>query len=162
MFRFGKSEEEFQEFYRDHYRRIQRTIIGITRSQMVSEELTQDAFLKAWKGLPFFGMKSTLSTWIFQIAINVALDWIRTHKMTKWVPLLETSVDLSPQGKAIEEALDELLEDDRLILVLHYYEGFKAKELKKILVIPEGTVKSRLFSAKKKLRKILLAKGFDV
>jgi RNA polymerase sigma-70 factor (ECF subfamily) len=164
MIYFGKSEKDFQEFYRTHGIRVRRTLQGMVGNHATAEELTQEAFLKAWKNLASFGFKSSLSTWIYQIAINTALDWLRSHK-AKWIQAeVESSSEseLTPEKRAVTEALMELDEDNRALIVLHYYEGLSLKEIGAILKIPEGTVKSRLHQAKALLKPRLLNRGFDV
>jgi RNA polymerase sigma-70 factor, ECF subfamily len=164
MFRLGKTEKDFQELYRTHYGRVHRTIQGMTGNSSVAEELTQEAFLKAWKGLPQFGFKSSMKTWLFQVAINTGRDWLRTHRHT--TPLLvQESQSCSlpfPESKAVQEALLELELEMRELLILHYYEGLKLDEISDILKIPMGTVKSRLYTAKRTMRQLLLGKGFEV
>lgn len=163
MIRFGKSDREFESVYQNYSGSIHRTLLGMTGNHSVAEELTQEAFIKAWKGLPQFGFRSSLKTWLYQVAINVGRDWLRSHSAMTLVPdeTSESSVNKSEQI-AIHEALLEMDEDSRTVLVLFYWEGMKQDEMSHILKIPEGTVKSRLFNAKTKLREILLMKGFEV
>lgn len=159
-----KSENEFQQFYRTHGVRVRRTLHGMVGNYATAEELTQEAFLKAWNNLGAFGFKSKLSTWIYQIAINTALDWLRSHKSGQRV--LEDNIGnenaFTPEKRAVAEALMELDEANRSLLVLHYYEDLNQNEIGKILRVPEGTVKSRLYQAKILLRPLLLKRGFDV
>lgn len=159
-----KSEEDFQEFYRTHGIRVRRTLQGMVGNISTAEELTQEAFLKAWKNLGTFSFKSSLSTWIYQIAINTALDWLRSHK-AKWTsPEINevSSMENSPETIAIGEALMELDDRNRALLVLHYYEGLSLAEIAKVLSIPVGTVKSRLYQAKAVLKPLLMNRGFNV
>lgn len=164
MIYFGKTEKDFQEFYRTHGFRVRRTLQGMVGNRATAEELTQEAFLKAWANLASFGLKSKLSTWIYQIAIYTALDWLRSHK-AKWTSAEvdgPSESELTPEKRAVTEALMELDEDNRALLVLHYYEGLNLKEIGLILKIPEGTVKSRLHTAKALLKPRLINRGFDV
>lgn len=158
---FRSSEEEFQALYQSHGRKIKRTIEGMVGSEAVAQELTQDAFIKAWTQLPFFLRKSKLSTWLYQIAMNSARDYLRSHRRA---PAIEEEYveGLSPERRAVREGLLEVESDEREILVLHYYEGQSVEEISEILSVPSGTVKSRLFEARKGLREKLLRKGFDV
>lgn len=159
-----KSEEDFQEFYRTHGIRVRRTLQGMVGNISTAEELTQEAFLKAWKNLGTFSFKSSLSTWIYQIAINTALDWLRSHK-AKWTsPEINevSSMENSPETIAIGEAIMELDDRNRALLVLHYYEGLSLAEIAKVLSIPVGTVKSRLYQAKAVLKPLLMNRGFNV
>ena len=158
---FRSSEEEFEALYQSHGRKIKRTIEGMVGSEAVARELTQDAFIKAWTQLPFFMRKSKLSTWLYQIAMNCARDYLRSHRRAPAIE--EEYVELlSPERRAVREGLLEVEADEREILVLHYYEGQSVEEIGEILGVPVGTVKSRLFEARKGLKEKLLRKGFDV
>ena len=165
MFRFGKTDKDFLDAYTSYSGSIQRTLKGITGNDSVAEELTQDAFVKAWKALPGFGFKSSLKTWIYQVALNVGRDWLRSHKVRS-VEYNEQSSEEDHASKQeqidIQEALLELPDDVREILVLFYFEGMKQEEISVILKVPSGTIKSRLHSARTKLKERLLQKGYDV
>lgn len=165
MIRFGKSDKDFQEAYREFSGNIHRTLRGMIGNEAIAEELTQEAFIKAWKGLPQFGFRSSLKTWLYQVAINVGRDWLRTHKnlvsTTSEYELSDTEENAT-EKKAVQEALLELDADTRSILVLYYYEGMKQDEMSDVLGVPEGTIKSRMHAAKCKLREKLVLKGFDV
>lgn len=164
MLRLGKSDEEFQEIYRIHQGGVRRTLQGMTGNSSIAEELTQEAFIKAWKGLPLFGFQSSLKTWLYKVAINIGRDWLRTHKHHSLPEShsIEEKSEASAETQAIQEALQELQEETRTLLVLHYYEGMKLLEISKVLEVPVGTIKSRLHGAKRSLQKILMEKGFNV
>ncbi len=155
------SEEEFHALYQTHGRKIKRAIEGIVGSEAVAQELAQDAFIKAWTQLPYFMRKSKLSTWLYTIAINCARDYLRSHRRA---PAIEEEYveGLSPERRAVREGILEIELSEREILVLHYYEGQTVEEIGSVLGVPSGTVKSRLFEARKALREKLLRKGFDV
>lgn len=99
MIRFGKSDRDFETVYQSYSGSIHRTLLGMTGNHSVAEELTQEAFLKAWKGLPQFGFRSSLKTWLYQVAINVGRDWLRSHASMTLVPeeASEDSVNKSEQ-----------------------------------------------------------------
>lgn len=158
---FRPSEEEFQALYRSHGAKIKRAMEGMVGSEAVAQELTHEAFLKAWANLPFFMMKSKLSTWIYQIAINGARDYLRAHRRG---PAIEEEYveGLSPERRAVREGLLESDPSERELLVLFYYEGLSLEEMSVALQAPVGTIKSKLFEARKSLREKLLKKGFDV
>ena len=164
MIRFGKSDKDFQDAYHEFSGNIHRTLRGMIGNEAIAEELTQEAFIKAWRGLPQFGFRSSLKTWLYQVAINVGRDWLRSHKNLVSTSEFEVSdsTENSSERKAVQEALLELDEDTRSILVLYYYEGMKQDEMGEVLGVPEGTIKSRMHSAKSKLRERLVLKGFDV
>lgn len=162
----AKTENAFKDLYASQAGGVRRFVAGIVGNGSIAEEITQESFLKAWKALPSFAFRSTLKTWVYSVALNTARDWLRSHGGKTYVTLdpdaLE-SVELeSPETRAVREALMELDEDTRIILMLHYYDDLPLSEIAKILGTPTGTVKSRLFNAKSKLRPKLVAKGFDV
>ncbi len=163
----SKSEEAFQALYASQAGGVRRFLQGMVGgNHHVAEELTQDAFIKAWKALPTFAFKSTLKTWVYTVALNTARDWLRGHGGKTFVALDPDSLNAAegetPETRAVKEALLELEEEPRALLILHYYEDLDLNEIAKILGIPQGTVKSRLFTAKGKLRPKLVAKGFTV
>lgn len=160
-----KTEEAFRALYADHAGGVKRFLLGMVgKNESIAEELTQDAFLKAWKQLSTFSARSSLKTWVYAVAVNTARDWIRAHKsLSSLSPeALPAQGAESPEVRAVREALLELELDVRELLLLHYYEEFNLAEIAEILHVPEGTVKSRLHHAKLKLRPLLLAKGFNV
>lgn len=161
-----KTENAFKDLYASQAGGVRRFVTGIVGNGSVAEEITQESFLKAWKALPSFAFRSTLKTWVYSVALNTARDWLRSHGGKTYVALdpdaLEALEVESPETRAVREALMELDEDTRVILMLHYYDDLALSEIAKILGIPAGTVKSRLFAAKGKLRPKLVAKGFDV
>ena len=164
---FTKTETAFQALYATQAGGVRRFIQGmIGGNSQLAEELTQDAFAKAWKALPTFALRSSLKTWVYTVALNTARDWLRSHGGKTFVELdpeqLQGPASESLETRAVREALLELDEDPRALLMLHYYENLTLAEIGKVLEVPEGTVKSRLFHAKGLLRPKLLAKGFEV
>jgi RNA polymerase sigma-70 factor (ECF subfamily) len=162
-----KTERAFTDLYASHaggVRRFLRGMLGGNTQQ--AEELTQEAFLKAWRALPTFAFKSTMKTWVYTVALNTARDWLRGHGGRRFEALSPTMpADVhaeTPETRAVREALLELDENTRALLMLHYYEDMGLAEIGQVLKVPEGTVKSRLHHAKSKLRPKLIAKGFDV
>lgn len=162
MIRFGKTDKDFQSVYEAYAGGIHRTLHGMTGNHSIAEELTQEAFLKAWKGLPQFGFRSSIKTWVYQVAINLGRDWLRGHKTLSLETDYEGQYEANSEQEAIHEALLLLDEDSRAVIILYYWEGMKQDEMAKILSVPEGTVKSRLFTAKSRLKEMLLMKGYDV
>jgi RNA polymerase sigma-70 factor (ECF subfamily) len=158
---FRSTEQEFLALYDTHGRKLKRAIEGMVGSESIAAELTQEAYLRAWAKLPLFMNKSKLSTWLYQIGLNCARDYLRSHKRAPAIE--EDYVELlSPERRAVREGLLELDVDAREILVFHYYEGLSVEEMAEVLKNPAGTVKSKLFEARKELREKLLKKGFDV
>lgn len=130
------------------------------------DDVVQECFVKAWKGLPAFRGESSLKTWITRIAVNAAYD----HLRKKGVNLETEEVDeeklaAAPEeskgvnGEAVYLALACLSVPHREVLVLHVLEDNSVDETAKILGCSPGTVKSRLFHARANLQKILRKRG---
>jgi RNA polymerase sigma-70 factor (ECF subfamily) len=162
-----KSQQAFLNLYASQSGGVHRFVQGMVGGNFqVAEELTQESFLKAWKALPTFAFKSTLKTWVYSVALNTTRDWLRCHAGKTYAPLSpnlrERDLTETPETRAVKEALLELEEETRAILMLHYYEDLSLSQIASVVKIPEGTVKSRLHHAKAKLRPQLLSRGFDV
>ncbi len=142
-------------------------------------DLAQEAFFRAWRGLPGFQFDSAFSTWLFRLSANVCLDWLRAKKRRPTVSLTtvddedeEVQLELPDPGKGPEElllaaedrkalakALNELPVEYREILTLRAINDLSYEEISRILNLREGTVKSRLSRARLALRNKLLQNG---
>ncbi len=141
-------------------------------------DLSQEAFLKAWRGLGAYRSDASFSTWLYRLTSNVCIDFLRRQKRQKVVPLQyeddEEQRELSlpdpspgPEAQAmarlerrqVEEALAQLEPEYRQALLLRVMEGRAYGEIAEILGIPEGTVKSRIARAREKMRTALQKNG---
>lgn len=156
--------------------RIYNVIFGMVRNREDARDLTQDAFVKAYKNLKRFRFGSSFYTWICRIGMNVAIDHLRKQKVRK-AQEFDDGVATKEQGGVISlahhrdsphkelersrahaqilAALDELPEQQRQVVVLREMEGMAYKEIAEVMDIPEGTVMSRLYYARKKLQEAL-------
>ena len=157
--------------------RIYQVVYGIVRNTEDARDITQDAFVKAYKGLPKFRLESSFYTWIYRIAYNLAIDLTRKQKRRQTTgdfdetiatkdadgALLEQHHRDNPRKvverkelyKLIMDALEKLPDEQKQIILLREVEGMSYKEIGEVMDIPEGTVMSRLYYARKKLQKIL-------
>jgi len=148
-----------EQFVIEHYEAIFRFLRNLTGSKEDAEDLTQQTFLRAWEALSSFRGDSSLSTWLHSIAYREYTHWLRSRR--EFVPLDEI-VDM-PDEQANQNleavllrwAIYRLAPEHREVFVLHYLQGFSVSEIAKIIGIPAGTVKSRLFFARQKLRELL-------
>jgi RNA polymerase sigma-70 factor, ECF subfamily len=153
--------------------RIYSVVYGMVRNQEDARDLAQDAFIKAYKNLHRFRLESSFYTWLYRIAMNVCIDFHRRRKLRRTEEFdegigargsdgaidpmhrkLDPSKDLERKqlrGR-IMAAMDELPEEQKQIVVLREIDGMSYKEIAEVLDIPEGTVMSRLFYARKKLQ----------
>ena len=147
-----------------------------TRSAVEVEDIVQDTFLKAYARLESFQHQSSFYTWLYRIAMNLAIDLTRKRKRRKTSSFEEEVATRDGDGgisevhhgdgpsrtlerkrlyKRIMDAVDTLPEDQKQAILLRELEGLSYREISEIMGIPEGTVMSRLFYARKKLQKLL-------
>jgi RNA polymerase sigma factor (sigma-70 family) len=161
----------FGLLYRRHQSRVRQIIYQLCDPTSL-DDLVQEVFLRAWKGLPKFRHGSQFSTWLYRIAWNVASD--RRQTLAQERSRLQTIAEsIATQHNdpdimqlhyqdLVRKGLSLLSEDHRSILVLHDLEELPQKEVAEILGIPVGTVKSRLFHARSGMRKFLEAAGVNI
>jgi RNA polymerase sigma-70 factor (ECF subfamily) len=148
-----------EQFVIEHYEAIFRFLRNLTGNKEDAEDLTQQTFLRAWEALPSFRGDSSLSTWLHSIAYREYTHWLRSRR--EFVPLDEI-VDM-PDEQANQNleavllrwAIYRLDPEHREVFVLYYVQGFSVNEIAKIIGVPAGTVKSRLFFARQKLKELL-------
>lgn len=167
----------FGVLVRRHQRRLYRVALHLLRDPSEAEDVTQDAFVRAFAALDRFDGRSQPYTWFYRIAVNLSLNRLRSRKRTsKNTPLDEPQVeafvadsspDASPHrrakdrelGSALADAVDALSDTLRTTLVLVVMEGVPQNEVAQILGCPEGTVAWRIHEARKKIRAALVALG---
>ncbi|MFC2082386.1 RNA polymerase sigma factor [Bacteroidota bacterium] len=160
-------KDEFVELMRLNMKRAYYSALGILGSHDDAMELSQIAFIRAYKHFASFDRTKNFFTWYYKILKNLCLNKIRDKKRKKEVSLIEYSENESDIAETernleqeelragVEKALMELEPEDREIIVLKEFEGLTYKEIAELLDIPPGSVMSRLFYARKKLAKKL-------
>jgi RNA polymerase sigma factor (sigma-70 family) len=167
----GHDRQSFRLLYRRHQSRV-RQIIYQLGDPIVLDDLVQEVFLRAWKGLPKFRQSAQFSTWLYRIAWNVASDRRQTlaqdrsrlQTIAQNIATQHNDPDLMQlhYQDVVQTGLSLLSEEHRAVLVLHDLEELPQKEVAEILRIPVGTVKSRLFHARSGMRKFLETAGIQV
>jgi RNA polymerase sigma factor, sigma-70 family len=123
----------------------------------LSDDLSQDTFIKMYLNLRSFKGLSAFSTWLFRIAYNVYYDHIRAEKPTADCPLEQVDADMwqPPENLAVKvdlvTALQCLRAEERTAVSLFYMEDLPIRKVSRIMGVPEGLVKSLLYRAKEKL-----------
>jgi RNA polymerase sigma-70 factor (ECF subfamily) len=141
--------------------------LRMTQQYADAEDITQSAFLKAYESLSSFKPGRKFFSWLYRIAVNETLNHLRGKRHQE--PLSEETPAMDADGSRelardeasarIQEALMELSVDYRTVVVLKHLQELPYAEVSQILEIPEKTVKSRLFSARMRMREILVQKG---
>jgi RNA polymerase sigma-70 factor (ECF subfamily) len=167
----------FQELVDRYKRQMYCLGLDLTGNHYDAEDLAQDVFLKAYQSIGNFRGDAKLSSWLHRIAVNSHIDSRRKKSvaMTKSFDgpdddparfaAPDGALDGNPQRKVesariqtdIERALQELSPRERMVFVLRHYQDLALKEIADAMDISEGTVKSFLFRAIKKLQKSLAA-----
>lgn len=163
--------QSFRQLYRRHQQRV-RSILYQLCDASALDDLVQEVFLRAWKGLPKFRQTAQFSTWLYRIAWNVAADQrqaiaqrrTRLQILTHHAPTQQDAPDILHlhYQDLVQRGLNHLSFDHRTVLVLHDLEEIPQKEVADVLGIPIGTVKSRLFHARAALRQFLQTEGVQL
>jgi len=128
-----------------------------------AEDITQAAFIKIYENLSTYDPRRKFFSWMYRIALNEALNFQRARKETTALPdeieaddtNIQDSLEHDEHTEHIETALLAIHEDLRSVVVLHYFSGCSYADISYILDIPERTVKSRLYEARARLRRLL-------
>lgn len=163
----GEAFRQLVEAYQTQVYRLALRMCG----ESAADDVTQEAFLAAWRALPDFRGDCRFSTWLYRLTTNAGIDWLRREKRyrsTDDVTELELPDDApSPQEQAeqsetqsaVRRALSRLSEEHRRVLLLRYMQELDYAEIAAALEISEGTVKSRISRAKAQLRELLDGSG---
>jgi RNA polymerase sigma-70 factor (ECF subfamily) len=154
----------FEALYRAHCGRVHALCLRMTRNTTEAEDLTQEAFVRAWRKLESFRGDSAFGTWLHRLTVNLVLTNRRNH--TRRAERVTTTDDLAPfervretpgpgLGMDIERAIAQLPEGARNVFVLHDVEGYRHHEIAGMLGIAVGTTKAQLHRARRILRKAL-------
>ncbi|MCG3127221.1 MAG: hypothetical protein CHACPFDD_02079 [Phycisphaerae bacterium] len=142
--------------------RIFRLLVRMTHSQEHAEDLAQETYLKAFAAIATFDERSALNTWLYRIAVNEALQWLRRKKPALFDPDLAAARP-DPRNNGHDPAAHLDLEDamaaldpmDQAMLLLRYQEGLDYRTIAEVTEIAMGTVASRLNRARERLRELL-------
>jgi RNA polymerase sigma-70 factor (ECF subfamily) len=138
---------------------VYRLSLAITGDEADARDAAQETFVAAWRGIVRLRDPDRFDAWLRRIAVNEARMVVRARGRrrvreipTTRLPALPEPATASPSdGARLAQALDRLTADQRAILALHHLEGRPVAEIAHILAIPIGTVKSRLFTARRAL-----------
>lgn len=152
-------EAAFRRLYERYATRVFRYALTILRDRHLAEEVVQESMVAVWNGARTFRGTSQVSTWIFGIARNQAHALLRREARGARTPN-EPLVLPDPAGEVEREdrvrlAVDRLPPEQREVVFLAFYEGLSYREIAQMLGVPEGTVKSRMYYAKRNLAEVL-------
>ncbi len=153
------NEKAFDYLFEKYQLSLYSICYRFTRNEDDARELTQDIFFKVYNNLKKFHEKSKFFTWLYRIAVNTCISFKRKQRRPEiaYEPTpASTSMDERVRMKiAIDNALFELPERQRMCFILHHYEGYTFNEIGSIMRITTGTAKANHHHAIKKLRVLL-------
>ena len=166
----------YDELVRRHQERIYATIYHMTSNHEDANDLAQDAFIKAYQALKSFKGDSSFFTWIYRIAVNRTINFLKQRKHRAAMSLNDIDFnaehdpdlvalvsDKTPRREAVlselqeklNEAMQKLSDTHRLVVTLHDVQGMAHEEIARITDCNVGTVRSRLFYARQQLQAYL-------
>jgi RNA polymerase sigma-70 factor (ECF subfamily) len=161
------NEDAIEALIRQHEAGVFRLALSIVGDQADAREITQETFIAALRGLPSYQERKSFKSWLYVIALNLSRSHLRKRRFleklratTTALFRLETQKQTSPEETVIhneKEAavwseLHKLDERHRIVVILRYYQDLSVTEISEILEINEGTVHSRLHTARERLR----------
>lgn len=161
----GGDREAFDRLYRRYFKRIYPFVYRVTQRRDLIEEVLNDTMLTVWQKAGSFAGRSRVSTWIFGIAYHKALKAATRGRPQAYLDDLDPD-EMPDQGHRdqiesialkdqIGRALSGLSAEQRAVVELTYYHGYSYQEIAQIVDCPLGTVKTRMRSARARLRVIL-------
>jgi RNA polymerase sigma-70 factor (ECF subfamily) len=173
-------QRAFKLLVERYQRKVYAVALGMLKDKEEAMDVSQEAFVKVYKYLDHFKGDSSFYTWLYRVTVNICIDVIRRRQSMKGeqvefdetiqmdspdahIGALGSRLGTNPQKSAlrrelaekIQEALEQVPEKHRAILLLREVEGLSYEDLARTLEIPKGTVMSRLFHARTKVQKIL-------
>jgi len=176
----GGDKNAYRPLVERYQNRVHAMVYGMVRDSEEARDIVQNAFIKAYSNLGSFRIESSFYTWIYRIAMNLAIDHCRMSKRRRTSSFEESVASRDDDGNIVEfhhaespqkalqrkelrerifAAMEELTEEQREVVLLREVEGLSYKEIADTMGIPEGTVMSRLFYARKRLQAILSGLG---
>jgi RNA polymerase sigma-70 factor (ECF subfamily) len=161
-----------RELFARHHVRVYRFILRLVRNPAPAEELTNEVFLEVWRNAGRFEGTSSAVTWMLSIAHHRAVSSLRRRREESWderaAAVLtdaaddpEVAAQKADKGAILRRCLDALSPEHKGIVDLVYYHERSISEAAEVLQIPENTVKTRLFHARKRLSELLERAGID-
>jgi RNA polymerase sigma-70 factor, ECF subfamily len=160
------------ELYRRHSARTFRFLVRLVRDASVAEDLLGDVFVDVWQQASRFEARSSVPTWLLSIARFKALSALRRRRSVALEPETaeaiedeadtpEVVVQKASKAEALRRCLEGLSLEHREVIDLVYYHERSVEEAAQVLGIPEGTVKTRMFHARKRLSEMLSRAGIE-
>ncbi|HZR39205.1 MAG TPA: sigma-70 family RNA polymerase sigma factor [Ktedonobacteraceae bacterium] len=162
-------QDAFALLVQRHQRRVFNLVFRMLQQYEEANEITQEAFLAAWQGLPSFRGNARFSTWLYRIAYNCALKQLELRKRDKALQVamqaehrndeerVNDEIEARDRQAVVREQLSLLPAKYRIVLILRHLQEMTYEEMAEILTMPIGTIKTHLFRARNLLKERLEA-----
>lgn len=150
-----QKEEQYNRIVEKYSDMIFRIAYQYLYNKYDAEDVTQDVFLKLLYKKAFFKDEEHIKSWLIRVTINQCLDYKKSLARREMVSIDNLEIPFTQEERGIIEELYLLKEEERNILYLYYYEGYKIKEISHILKQKQNTINSKLTRARKKLKEIM-------
>ena len=168
----GGDRLAMQALFARHHVRVYRFVLRLVRNEATAEDMISEVFLDVWRQAGKFEGRSAVSTWMLSIARFKALSALRrkpeqelddetAERIEDQADDPETALAKKDKGAVLRQCLTALSNEHREIIDLVYYHEKSVEEVAGIVGIPEATVKTRMFYARKKLSELLKEQGID-
>ncbi len=162
----------FKTLFEAYQQPLFRYLVRMVRDREMARDLTNEVMIEIWRGAGRFEGRSKVSTWIFGIAHNKSIDHLRKKRpdlldeealaaVPDTAPTPHDAAEQRSLQQVMRKVLDRLSPDHREIIQLTYYHGLSIKEAAEVADCPEGTVKTRMFHARRQLTQLLKEHGVE-
>ncbi len=163
-------QDAFSLLVQRYQRRVFNLIFRMLQDYEEASEVTQEAFLAAWQGLPAFRGEARFSTWLYRIAYNCAIKQLELRKREQSLHLAlqneqmmenrntvekDACLEILENQELLQEHLSQLPVKYRIVLVLRHLQDMTYEEMAEVLTMPIGTIKTHLFRARNLLKERL-------
>lgn len=154
----------FQILVKRHKEKVRNIIYLTMNNSALVDDIAQDVFITIYRNLKHFRFESQFTTWLYRITVNKCKDYLRRMNVRKIFSPLDEGIEISEYpspvenkdiSKIVTEAISQLPVKLRMPLILKDIEGFSYQEISETLNCEMGTVKSRIFRGREKLKEIL-------
>ena len=170
------NEQAFKQLVENYQKQVVNTCFGIVHNTEDAEDIAQEVFIEVFRSVQNFRADSKLSTWLYRIAVNRSLNFIRDNKRKKWFQSFEDTVfaknaqvnipaghhetpseelENTQRATILHEAIDSLPDNQKTAFTLNKYEDLSYKEISEVMDLSVSSVESLIHRAKLKLQKKL-------
>ncbi|WP_181833211.1 RNA polymerase sigma factor [Bacillus taeanensis] len=167
-----ENQKDVGLIYRNYYMKVYHAALSVVKDCHIAEDVVQETFIKAYKNIEKMDEECRIGSWLSTIAVRTAIDFVRKEKRSGAVPVESIILELNEdkwKSRSVEKEVEQLfLKEDLLqfvgelkpelgeILLLKFQKGLKEEEIARYMKLPLGTVKSRIYRGRNKVKDYLL------